>query len=213
MHLFRIGFTLFLAAGALQTHADNYYEVLGVQPQSSFKKIKSSYEKQVKKLESYRSSQNNIQIIKIKEAYNVLSNPESRKLFDESLGLPEHLTFREKMKLASSIITIIPIEVKKSHKALYPEGLKGELKKQMTETMFPDWYKNETNESTNKVFRVALTYLNSGAIYGGVAASVLGYFKDDSDLLLSGLTALAVGTGSHLCAKAFLSPKQKEKSK
>ena len=146
MHLFKISLTLFLAAGVLQAQADNYYEVLGVHAEDSAEKIKNSYEKKIKDLESRKSSRNsneiNSQIIKVNTAYDVLSDPESRTLYNEFLRF-KNLNFYERLGLSSSASVE---EIKRSYRKLAMK-------------FHPDRF--NTNEraasAANEVFREILT--------------------------------------------------------
>ena len=239
--VFKISFALLLAAGALQTHADNYYEVLGVQLQSSFKQIKISYEKKIKKFESHRTSKNTSQIIKIKEAYDVLSDPESRTLYNELLRL-KNLNFYERLGLLPSASME---EIKRSYQRLamkfHPDRFNtNEAMANTANEIFKEIsiaYDTLNHPGKKSVYDVRLSKrvgsyeeklkpstafwttenIASNAIgtaFGtGAIFSLTGIVQSDSDLLLTGLTLLAVGTGGYLCAKAFLSKKQKEKSK
>jgi curved DNA-binding protein CbpA len=66
---------------------DNYYEVLGVQPEAGTREVKSAFRRQAKKhhpdLSSGRAAEAAMRALL--EAYRILSDPEKRRAYDRSL--------------------------------------------------------------------------------------------------------------------------------
>ncbi len=65
--------------------AKNYYAILGVEPNATIDQIKKAYRELVKKWHPDFYGPDSSPFLKIKEAYDVLSNPKRREAYDRSL--------------------------------------------------------------------------------------------------------------------------------
>lgn len=63
----------------------NHYQILGVSHDASFDEIKKAYRGKVKSFHPDKKSGNADVFKRIKEAYEILKNPEKRKIYDELL--------------------------------------------------------------------------------------------------------------------------------
>lgn len=69
----------------------NYYEILEVSPNASLEIIKIAYKSLVKKYHPDNNENVNIEKIrKVNEAYQILSNPEKRKKYDEDMNIEKN---------------------------------------------------------------------------------------------------------------------------
>ena len=70
---------------------ENYYAVLGVDSDANLDQIKSAYRKKAKKLHPDRYGQNSEPFRAVQEAYDVLSDPERRRAYDDRLARDRHV--------------------------------------------------------------------------------------------------------------------------
>ncbi|MFN7311986.1 MAG: DnaJ domain-containing protein [Bacteroidota bacterium] len=71
----------------------NYYEILGIEPQSNIDQIREAYRKQSEKYKSETNINNEFSQTMLKdlnEAIEVLSNPDKRRAFDETFQVMEY---------------------------------------------------------------------------------------------------------------------------
>jgi hypothetical protein len=70
---------------------ENYYTILGVDSNANPDQIKSAYRKKAKKLHPDRYGQNSEPFRAVQEAYDVLSDPERRRAYDDRLARDRHV--------------------------------------------------------------------------------------------------------------------------
>lgn len=64
---------------------ENYYHILGVSDSANFNEIKEAYRKMVKELHPDKENGNEELFKQVKEAYDVLQDAETRKMYDDLL--------------------------------------------------------------------------------------------------------------------------------
>jgi molecular chaperone DnaJ len=65
--------------------AKDYYAILGVLPTATPEEIRSAYRSRVKQYHPDRFGKDSTPFLRIQEAYDVLSDPENRRLYDQTL--------------------------------------------------------------------------------------------------------------------------------
>ena len=91
---------------------EDYYRVLDVNPDVSYKEIRRAYRLQVLKFHPDRnngSKESNEKLIKIKEAYSILSDSLKRRIYDQSRAICS--VRKEKTRRLESIIIKIEVEI------------------------------------------------------------------------------------------------------
>jgi len=79
--------------------AENYYVILGVAGDASPEEIKAAYRRQVKRLHPDYYGEDREPFLAIQEAYDVLSDPERRQAYDDTLA--EQRRQKEKIRIKS----------------------------------------------------------------------------------------------------------------
>lgn len=65
--------------------AKDYYAILGVMPSATQEEIRSAYRSRAKQFHPDRFGKDSAPFLRIQEAYDVLSDPENRRLYDQTL--------------------------------------------------------------------------------------------------------------------------------
>ena len=95
---------------------EDYYKILSVNPNASYKEIRRAYRRQTLRFHPDRnngSKESNERLIKLNKAYYILSDPLKRRIYDQSRAICS--VKKEKTRRLESIIIKIEVETYNSY--------------------------------------------------------------------------------------------------